>query len=82
MLILRLQEVKKVFGYRSNASVYTAIRSGLFPRGVAIGQRAKGWPDYEVNAIVESRVAGATDDELRELVRQLEFKRTELKAVI
>ena len=82
MLILRLQEVKKVFGYRSNASVYTAIRSGLFPRGVAIGQRAKGWPDYEVNAIVESRVAGATDDELRELVRQLEFKRTELKAVM
>jgi prophage regulatory protein len=82
MLILRLQEVKKVFGYRSNASVYKAIRSGLFTRGVAIGQRAKGWPDYEVNAIVESRVAGATDDELKELVRRLECKRTELKVVI
>lgn len=82
MLILRLPEVKRVFGYRSNASVYTAIRSGLFPRGVAIGQRAKGWPDYEVTAIVESRIAGATDHELRELVRRLEQKRSELMAVI
>jgi len=48
MKILRLPEVKAEMGHRSDASIYNAIRSGLFPFGVQIGQRAKGWPDYEV----------------------------------
>ena len=58
MLILRLPEVKRVLGHRADASVYNAIRVGLFTNGVAIGQRAKGWPDYEVDAINAARVAG------------------------
>ena len=44
MQILRLPAVKALTGHRSDASIYVAIRKGLFPRGVAIGQRARGWP--------------------------------------
>jgi prophage regulatory protein len=75
MLILRLPEVKRVLGHRADASVYNAIRAGLFTTGVAIGQRAKGWPDYETQAIASARVAGKSDDEIRDLVRTLHDKR-------
>lgn len=78
MKILRLPSVKAEMGHRSDASIYNAIRSGLFPVGVQIGQRAKGWPDYEVQAINTARVAGKTDDEIRELVRSLHAKRAEV----
>ncbi len=81
MLILRLPEVKRVLGHRADASVYNAIRVGLFTNGVAIGQRAKGWPDYEVDAINAARVAGKSESEIRELVKILHAKRSELAMV-
>ena len=78
MQILRLPTVKGKAGHRSDASVYNAIRAGLFTTGVAIGQRAKGWPDYEVNALISARIAGKSDDDIRELVSRLHAKRAEL----
>ena len=81
MLILRLPEVKRVLGHRADASVYNAIRVGLFTNGVAIGQRAKGWPDYEVDAINAARVAGKSESEIRELVKNLHAKRSKLAMV-
>lgn len=78
MQILRLPTVKGKAGHRSDASVYNAIRAGLFTTGVAIGQRAKGWPDYEVDALISARIAGASDDQIRELVTRLHAKRSEL----
>jgi prophage regulatory protein len=78
MLILRLPEVKRVLGHRADASVYNAIRNGLFTTGVAIGQRAKGWPDYEAQTIAAARVAGNTEAQIRELVKDLYTKRKAL----
>ena len=78
MLILRLPDVKRVLGHLADASVYNAIREGLFTNGVAIGQRAKGWPDYEAQSIAAARVAGKSDEEIRELVKVLHTKRDEL----
>lgn len=78
MKIQRLPEVKAVMGHRSDASVYNDIRNGLFPSGIAIGQRARGWPDFEVQAIAAARIAGKSDAQIRELVTMLHSKRTEL----
>jgi prophage regulatory protein len=78
MQILRLPTVKDRFGHRADASVYNAIKDGLCTTGVAIGQRAKGWPDYEIDAINAARVAGKSADQIRELVKVLHAKRTEL----
>lgn len=78
MKILRMPEVKIVTGQRSHSPIYLDIKAGLFTAGVAIGQRSKGWPDYEVEAITAARIAGKSDDERRELVKRLHAKRTEL----
>ena len=78
MIILRLPEVKRRRGFRADASDYNEVRDGLFTTGVAIGQRSKGWPDYEIDAINSARVAGKSDAEIRNLVKVLHAKRTEL----
>ena len=79
MPIWRIAASKAEMGWRSDASVYNDIRAGLFTTGVAIGQRSKGWPDYEVKAIAAARIAGKTDEEIRELVNQLHLKRLGIK---
>ena len=81
MVILRLPEVKRRRGLAADASVYNEIRDGLFTTGVSISERSKGWPDYEVDAINAARVAGKSDAEIRELVKVLHAKRTELATV-
>jgi prophage regulatory protein len=78
MPIIRMPAVKAETGHRSDASIYNAIRAGLFTEGVAIGQRARGWPLDEVLAINAARIAGKSDDEIRELVQRLHIERTEL----
>ena len=78
MSILRMPAVKAETGHRSHASIYNALKTGLFTTGVAIGQRSKGWPSYEVQAINAARIAGKTDDDIRELVKRLHAKRAEL----
>lgn len=76
MRILRMPELKAETGHRSHASIYTAINAGLFTTGVAIGQRARGWPSDEVEAINAARVAGKSEAEIKELVKRLHAERT------
>ena len=75
MSILRMSEVKAETGHRSHATVYTSVHSGLFTEPVQIGERSVGWPDHEVTAINNARIAGSTDDEIRQLVDQLHQQR-------
>ncbi len=75
MQILRMESVKIATGHKSHASIYNAIREGLFTRPVPIGSRAVGWPDYEVNALCQARVAGWSEGEIRKLVGELHQRR-------
>ena len=78
MSILRMPAVKAETGHKSHASIYTAIRAGLFVKPVPIGQRSVGWPDYEVKAINSARIAGKTEADIRDLVSRLHAMRIEL----
>lgn len=75
MRILRLDAVKAITGHRSHNSIYSAIRAGVFPRQIQIGPRSVGWPSDEVEAITTARVAGKTEEELRDLVTLLHSQR-------
>ena len=72
--ILRLPAVLSERG-RSRSSHYMDIEQGLFTRPVTIGQRAVGWPSYEVSALNAARISGKSDDEIRALVVKLEAAR-------
>lgn len=82
MSILRMPAVKAETGHKSHASIYNAINAGLFTKPVPIGQRAVGWPDDEVKAICAARIAGQSDDQIRELVNRLHAKRAERLAAL
>lgn len=78
MSIIRMPAVKAETGHRSHASIYNAIKAGLFTKPVQIGERAVGWPSEEVQAINAARIAGQSEVQLRELVDRLHAKRAAL----
>lgn len=76
MKILRLTSVLEETGHRSPASIYNAVKDGLFTKQVRIGQRAVGWPQAEVHAINAARIAGCTEAQIRDLVIQMHARRS------
>ena len=60
---------------RSSSSHYRDINDGLFTKPVRLGKRAVGWPVEEVNALNTARMAGLTDNEIQELVKELHARR-------
>ena len=81
MSILRMPAVKAETGHRSHASIYNAIKAGLFTKPVPIGTRSVGWPDFEVKAINTARIAGKSESQIRDLVNNLHANRTDLAAL-
>ena len=75
IVILRRRVVEARTG-KTHSTLYKDISEGLFPKPVSIGDRAVGWPDYEVEAVNAARIAGKTKSELRKLVADLEAERT------
>ncbi|MDO8777723.1 MAG: AlpA family phage regulatory protein [Burkholderiaceae bacterium] len=78
MSIWRMPAVKAETGHKSHASIYTAIKAGLFTKPVQIGERSVGWPDDEVKAINAARIAGKSDADIKALVNRLHGKREQL----
>ncbi len=81
MAIWRIDATKGEFGHRSNASIYQGVRAGLITKPVPIGARSVGWPDYEIKAIARARIAGQSDEQIRELVQRLHSDRAGLLAM-
>ena len=72
--ILRLPAVLADTGL-SRSTIYLRIAQGVFTRPVSLGARAVGWPAHEVTAINAARIAGKSEAQMRELVRELEVAR-------
>ena len=73
-IILRMPDVISRTG-KSRSTVYAECAAGLLPRPVRLGQRAVGWPLYEIDQILAARIAGASDQAIRRLVAQLTAER-------
>lgn len=76
--ILRITPLKEKMGLGSSSVVYAHVNQGLLTPPFKIGLRASGWPEHEANAINAARMAGQTNDEIRELVKTLIAKRQQL----
>lgn len=82
MAIWRIDACKAEAGYRSNTSIQKLVKAGLWTRPVPIGQRSVGWPDDEVKTLCTARIAGKSEDEIRELVNRMHAKRAELLVAV
>jgi prophage regulatory protein len=74
--ILRLPAVVERLG-KTRSPLYADIQAGLFVRPIKLGPRAAGWPESEVERVIQARIAGASDEHLRDLVKRLHAKRVE-----
>ena len=72
--ILRFPDVKTSSGL-PKSTLYLRISQGLWTRPISLGVRTVGWPANEIAALNAARIAGKSDDEVRELVAQLEAAR-------
>lgn len=72
--IYRLSAVK-VESALSRSTIYLRIAQGLWTKPISLGGRAVGWPATEVAILNASRIAGKSDQEIRELVLKLEADR-------
>lgn len=80
MRILRIQDTLQRTG-SSRTPLYEDVANGLFTRPIKVrGQRAAGWPEREVEAILAARVAGVPDEEVRRLVQALHEDRRQAYA--
>jgi prophage regulatory protein len=68
---LRLPAVLRARADRSKTQHYEDVRRGLFTPGVWIARNTTAWPAHEVEAINRACLAGQSDEEIRELVKQL-----------
>lgn len=41
----------------SRSTIYSMVEKGEFPKPVKLSERAVAWPDYEIAAWVDSRLA-------------------------
>ncbi|WP_417724095.1 helix-turn-helix transcriptional regulator [Salipiger sp.] len=55
----------------SRPYLYALMKDGLFPRPVKWGDKFSVWPEDEVYAVINARVAGRSNEELRQLVAEL-----------
>jgi prophage regulatory protein len=73
--ILRLKACLEKSG-DTRSPFYAKTLAGLMTRPVKMGSgRAVGWPEHELDAIINARIAGAADDEIRKLVDKLHAAR-------
>lgn len=58
---------------RSRSQLYLDIKEGRMtpPLTRRPGRQASVWPAYEIDAINRAEIRGASDDEIRELVKRL-----------
>ncbi|MFZ2336375.1 MAG: AlpA family phage regulatory protein [Sideroxyarcus sp.] len=72
--LLRLPAVMNATG-QTRSTLYLRIKQRLMTPPVKLGERCAAWPAHEVAAINTARIAGKSDEEIRELVTQLKQQR-------
>jgi prophage regulatory protein len=73
--LIRRPTVEQATG-ETRSTIYRKIQKGLFTRPVIIGGGKVAWPQNEVEKINRARIAGKTEDEIKELVAELHQART------
>jgi prophage regulatory protein len=74
--LLDAKTVQRALG-TSHSPLYDRISRGMMTPGIALSTRTDGrpakvvWPSDEIEKIIAAKIAGATDEELRELVSKL-----------
>jgi prophage regulatory protein len=73
--LLRRPVVEAATGW-TRSTIYRAIDKGLFTLPISLGGGRVAWPQTEVQALNQARIAGKSDAEIKSLVIELEALRS------
>ena len=59
----------------SKSTLFSQIKQGLMPKPIPLGDRAVGYLQHELDAVLSARIAGQSNDQIKELVKSLVAKR-------
>lgn len=54
----------------SKTTFYNHIKFGIIPPCINLGGRSVAWIKHEIDAVINARIAGQTDNEIKMLVEQ------------
>jgi predicted DNA-binding transcriptional regulator AlpA len=74
---LRGAAVREMFGGIGKTTLHRWVKQELLVPPVCMGPHAKGFSVAETQQLISARMAGANDEEIRALVRQLVQARTQ-----
>lgn len=63
---------------RGRTALYDDVAAGMLPPFIRLGARRVALPQTEVDAVLNARVAGLSDDDIRALVQRLVADRQKL----
>jgi prophage regulatory protein len=75
--IFRLPEALNTLSI-SKSTFFNQLNEGLLCKPISLGERCVGYPSSEIIAILNARIAGSTNFEIKALVIELEKQRQEL----
>lgn len=81
MKLLKLPQVLDLTA-KSRSTHYDEIKKGYMVPPVKLGGSSVAWPESEIIAINSARIAGKSNNEIRELVRKLITDRKNLLTVV
>ena len=68
--LIRRPEVLNLMG-RSKSSLQLDEKAGLLCPPISIGERAVAYIKHEVETVIQARIAGRTNEEIKDLVTDL-----------
>ncbi len=73
--LIRRAEVLRLT-QRSKSSLYLDEQNGVFCPSVSIGNRAQAYLKHEVEAVIQARIEGKSEQQIKALVQELINQRT------
>lgn len=77
--IIRKPEVLSITGL-SRTTHQTRVNKGLMPPKISLGERAIGYLEHEIQAVLTAMVAGKSKEDIRSLVSYLVAQRQQAAA--
>jgi len=74
--IVKQPALLKQFAF-SKSTLFSQIKSGLMPDAILLSDRAVGYLQHELDAVLHARIAGQSPTEIKVLVKSLKEKRME-----
>lgn len=77
MKFLPMKEICRAMG-RSYSSIDNDVIAKRLPPPIKLGGKLKSWPKHEVDVLIAARMAGKSNEEIKELVISLITARSDL----